>query len=70
MQDLAEAAGVSISLISYFQAGKKCPSPRTADALSRALGVPLATMLAAPERATCLDVPPAGFTCNQCGATS
>jgi transcriptional regulator with XRE-family HTH domain len=69
-RDLADASGVGTSTLSRTENGAD-PALALAAAIARGLGMPLAVLLAGmlPEPACghCLDAPPRGFTCQECG---
>lgn len=67
---LADMAGVAASTVSRIESGKQWATLDAADAIARALGVPLGDMTAPDGCDRCAGSPPAGFTCNACGAES
>lgn len=64
--DLAEAANVSQTCISYWESGKRLPSLDDLELLAQVFNVPLSSFLDA-ECEDCLDVQPPGFSCLTCG---
>ena len=69
MQQLADKAGVSVSTVSRAERGNDVWLA-CAVRLAAALGVPLAALVAEADCAACGGLPPAGFTCRQCGRSS
>jgi transcriptional regulator with XRE-family HTH domain len=68
LRDLAEASGVGISTLSRAETGARVDiTLGTAERIARGLGVPLAALLPDVACGHCLDDPPRGFTCQQCG---
>ena len=78
VRELAAKCGISFSTISRTECAisqsvhgrNEGIALTNAVAIAKALGVPLAELLTVPDCAACDDLPPAGFTCNQCGRSS
>ena len=68
--DLAGKAGLSRGHISVLENGKTpgYPSLGLLVCVAGALGCTVTDLLAEPSCGSCLDCPPAGYTCNDCGA--
>lgn len=66
LRDLAAASGAGISTLSRAENGAGI-TLALADRIARGLGVPLAALLPAVACGRCLDAPPRGFTCQECG---
>ena len=66
LRDLAEASGLGISTLSRIENGRDT-SLGAAGMIARGLGVPLAALLPDVACGHCLDAPPRGFTCQECG---
>jgi len=68
--ELADKAGVSRKHFSELERGKLpgYPSLGLLGCVAGVLGCTVAELLREPSCGTCLDVPRAGFTCNECGA--
>ncbi|MGJ5831356.1 helix-turn-helix transcriptional regulator [Streptomyces ossamyceticus] len=70
MNRFAEAAGISAAALSRIETGRRNPLPETLKKITDALGcgitdVVLGDIASCPR---CKGAPPAGFTCNTCGA--
>ena len=68
--ELAAKAGVSPKHFSQLERGllPGYPSLGLLVCVARALGCKVTDLLAEPSCGACLDAPPAGYTCNDCGA--
>jgi len=68
--ELAVKSGITPKHFSEMERGKLpgYPSISLLACLAAALGCTVADLVAEPSCGTCLDYPPAGFTCNECGA--
>jgi predicted transcriptional regulator len=64
--DLASDAGVGPSVLSRIENGSGT-TIATAARLARSLGVPVAALLPSVDCGWCLDAPPAGYLCAECG---
>lgn len=71
LADWVRVEGVDLrdEIVTRIETGQRSVRLNEAVAIAAALRVPLTDMLAAPKCGSCNDVPPAGFTCQQCGAT-
>lgn len=66
LRDLARASGVGVSTLSRVENGANA-TLSLAGRIARGFGVPLAALLPDAACGHCLDAPPRGFTCQECG---
>lgn len=70
MNRFAEAAEISPAALSRIETGRRNPLPETLKKITDALGCEVADVLRHDTAScpNCKGEPPAGFTCNTCGA--
>ena len=66
LRELAAEAGVDHTTLSKIENGRGTRFA-IAGRIAAAFGVPLAALLPAVACGHCLDAPPRGFTCQECG---